>query len=222
MSAPAVAWEMPTTIIRRRKSTLAAQSDEAALLVRLRAGDEAAFVSLVDRHHDAMVRLASTFVASRALAEEVAQDTWLGVLRGIERFEGRASLRTWLLSILVNRARSTAVREARSIAIADPTPVLDRSRFDETGGWATPPEHWVEDAEERLGAAAIASRVRAALEELPARQRAVVMLRDVDGLDGDEVCEVLAISAGNMRVLLHRGRAALRQALEGPMTEVAP
>lgn len=210
---------MPTTTIRRRKSTPAPLPEEVALLARLRAGDEAAFVTLVDRHHDAMVRLASTFVASRALAEEVAQDTWLGLLRGIDRFEGRSSLRTWLLSILVNRARTTAVREARSIAIGDPTPALDRSRFDETGGWATPPEHWVEDAEERLGAAALASRLRVALDGLPARQRAVVMLRDVDGLDGDEVCTVLAISSGNMRVLLHRGRAALREAIEATMHE---
>jgi len=211
---------MPTTIIRRRKSSPAAHADEAGLLERLRGGDEAAFVTLVNRHHDAMVRLAATFVASRALAEEVVQDTWIGVLRGIDRFEGRSSLRTWLLSILVNRARTTAVRESRSVAIGDPTGVLDRSRFDETGGWATPPEHWIEDAEERLGAAALAARLREALQGLPARQRAVVMLRDVDGLDADEVCAVLAISAGNMRVLLHRGRAALREALASTMREV--
>jgi RNA polymerase sigma-70 factor, ECF subfamily len=188
--------------------------DDERLLERLRAGDEAAFGALVAAHHDAMLRLASNFVPSRAVAEEVVQDTWLGVLRGIDRFEGRSSLRTWLLAILVNRARTTGVREARSIAVGDATPAVDRARFDGSGAWSSPPEQWVEDAEERLGAAALAAHIHEALEQMPARQRAVVTLRDVDGLDSDEVCAVLSLSQANQRVLLHRGRSQLRRALE--------
>jgi RNA polymerase sigma-70 factor (ECF subfamily) len=191
--------------------------DDARFLERLRAGDEAAFVALVAKHHDAMLRLAFNFVSSRAVAEEVVQDTWLGVLRGIDRFEGRSSLRTWLLTILVNRARTTGVRESRSVAVADAEPAVDRARFDAGGAWSSPPEHWVEDAEERLGAAQLADHINAALEQMPPRQRAVVTLRDVDGLDSDEVCAVLAITQGNQRVLLHRGRSQLRQALETVM-----
>ena len=191
--------------------------DDARLLKRLRDGDEAAFVDLVARHHDAMVRLATTLLPSRAVAEETVQDTWLAVVRGLERFEGRSSLRTWLLAILFNRARSAQAREARSVAIGDAGPAVDRARFDGAGGWASPPEHWVEDAEDRLGAAELGGRIRDALAAMPARQRAVVMLRDIDGLRGDEVCEVLALSSANQRVLLHRGRSQLRQALENAL-----
>jgi RNA polymerase sigma-70 factor (ECF subfamily) len=188
--------------------------DDARLLERLRAGDEAAFIALVAGHHDAMLRLASSFVSSRAVAEEVVQDTWLGVLRGIDRFEGRSSLRTWLFAILVNRARTTGVREARSIALGDAAPAVDGARFDATGAWASPPDQWVEDAEDRLGAAELAGHLHAALGQMPPRQRAVVTLRDVDGLDSDEVCELLSLSQANQRVLLHRGRSQLRHALE--------
>jgi RNA polymerase sigma-70 factor (ECF subfamily) len=193
--------------------------DDARLLERLRSGDEAAFVTLVAGHQDAMLRLASTFVSSRAVAEEVVQDTWLGVVRGIDRFEGRSSLRTWLLAILVNRARTAGTREARSVAVGDAGPTVDRARFDASGGWSSPPEHWVEDAEQRLGAAELATHIHAALEQMPARQRAVVTLRDVDGLESDEVCELLSLSPGNQRVLLHRGRSQLRQALEAALGE---
>jgi RNA polymerase sigma-70 factor, ECF subfamily len=184
------------------------------LLEALRAGDEAAFVTLVARHHDAMLRLARTFVRSDAVAEEVVQDTWLGVLRGIDRFEGRSSLRTWLLAILVNRARSVGAREARTVAILDSEPAVDHSRFDTSGAWSVPPEHWVEEVENRLAAAELRGVLLAGLAALPDRQRAVVMLRDVDGLDSDEVCEVLSLTTGNERVLLHRARSRLRQALE--------
>jgi RNA polymerase sigma-70 factor, ECF subfamily len=192
---------------------------DARFLERLRAGDEAAFVTLVARHHDAMLRLARTFVSSQAVAEEVVQDTWLGVVRGIDRFEGRSSLRTWLFTILVNRARSAGTREARSVAIGDAGPAVDRARFDETGHWISPPERWVEDVEDRLGAAELAARIGAALAGMPPRQRAVVTLHDVDGLRGDEVCEVLELSPANQRVLLHRGRSHLRQALEDAFEE---
>jgi RNA polymerase sigma-70 factor, ECF subfamily len=202
---------------RRRRASAAgrdAAEQDAELVARLRAGDEQAFVELVARHHAAMLRLARTLVSSSAVAEEVVQDTWLSVLRGIEGFAGRSSLRTWLLRILVNRARSTGVRERRSVAVGDAGPAVDGSRFDSSGAWMAAPEHWVQDSEDRVLAQAMAASIHAALEELPVRQRQVVMLRDVDGLSTQEVCEVLDISAGNQRVLLHRGRSQLRQTLE--------
>jgi len=184
------------------------------LLQRLRAGDEQAFVVLVRRYHDSMIRLASSFVPSRAVAEEVVQDTWMGVLRGIGGFEGRSSFRTWMFRILVNRAKTAGARERRSVAIGDTGPAVDQSRFDEAGSWVAPPEQWIEDVDDRLQAGKLADRVRSAIEELPARQREVVTLRDVEGLSSDEVCHVLEITDGNQRVLLHRGRSRVRQVLE--------
>ena len=172
---------------------------------------------LVSRHHDPMLRLARTFVHSHAVAEEVVQETWLGVLRGIDRFEGRSALRTWLLAILVNRARTAGSREARSVAASGSegfVAAVDASRFDSAGAWSSPPEQWVDDVEERVGAEALRKQILAALAQMPARQRAVVMLRDVDGLRSDEVCQVLDLTPANERVLLHRGRSRLRQALE--------
>ncbi len=188
--------------------------EDAELVARLRAGEEQAFVALAARHHAAMLRLARSYVASQAIAEEVVQDTWLGVLRGLDGFAGRSSFQTWLLSILVNRARSTGVREQRSVAVGDAGPAVDRSRFDASGAWMSPPQHWIEDSEDRMLAQGLAERIQSALHELPERQREVVMLRDVDGLSGQEVCEVLQISEANQRVLLHRGRSRLRAALE--------
>jgi RNA polymerase sigma-70 factor (ECF subfamily) len=164
-----------------------------------------------------MLRLAHSFVSSTAVAEEVVQDTWLGVLRGIDGFEGRASFRTWLLRILVNRARSTGVHERRSVAVGDAGPVVDQSRFDTSGAWMSPPQHWIEDSEDRMQAQALAGEIHKTLGELPARQREVVVLRDVDGLTSNEVCDVLEISDANQRVLLHRGRSYIRQALETEM-----
>ncbi len=184
------------------------------LLQRLRASDEQAFVILVRRYHDPMLRLACGFVPSRAVAEEVVQDTWMGVLRGISGFEGRSSLRTWLFRILVNRARTAGERERRSVAIGDAGPAVDQSRFDDAGSWAAPPEQWIEDTDDRLRAGKLAGRIRSAIEELPARQREVVTLRDVEGLSSHEVCHVLEITDGNQRVLLHRGRSRVRQVLE--------
>jgi RNA polymerase sigma-70 factor (ECF subfamily) len=153
-------------------------------------------------------------VASQAVAEEVVQDTWLALLRGLDRFEERSSLRTWMFAILVNRARSTGVREARTVPVADAGPAVDASRFGPSGAWALPPEHWVEEAENRIDAAKLSQLLRGGLDGLPGRQREVVVLRDVEGLSSAEVCEVLAISEANQRVLLHRGRSKLRQALE--------
>ena len=192
----------------------AAPDADAELLLGLRAGEEDAFLALVARHHATMLRLACSFVPSRAVAEEVVQDTWLGVLKGLDGFAGRSSFRTWLLRILVNRAQSAGARERRSVAVGDAGPVVDASRFDASGAWMSPPRHWIEDSDDRLLAEGLAERIDAALLDLPARQREVVMLRDVEQLSPVEVCEVLAISEGNQRVLLHRGRSRLRQALE--------
>ena len=194
--------------------TLPAMEPDAELLSRLRARDEQAFVALVERYNGSMLRLALSFVPSRAVAEEVVQDTWLAVLRGLSRFEGRSSLKTWLFSILVNRARSTGVREQRSVPVADAGPVVDASRFGPNGAWSAPPERWIEAAESRVDARKLAGLLRLAIDGLPARQREVVLLRDVEGLSSAEVCAVLEISEGNQRVLLHRGRGKLRQVLE--------
>jgi RNA polymerase sigma-70 factor (ECF subfamily) len=161
-----------------------------------------------------MLRLALSFVSSRAVAEEVVQDTWLAVLRGLDRFEERSSLRTWLFTILANRARSTGVREARSVPVADAGPAVDAARFGPSGAWAVPPEHWAEEAENRIDAVKLSQLIRAGLDVLPPRQREVVLLRDVEELSSAEVCGVLAISEANQRVLLHRGRSRLRQLLE--------
>jgi RNA polymerase sigma-70 factor (ECF subfamily) len=196
---------------RRADSSAAAEADLAA---RARDGDEAAFVALAGRHQSSMLRLASTFVPSTAIAEEVVQDTWIAVLRGIDGFDGRASFRTWLLAILVNRAKSTGMSEARSLPIGDAGPAVDGSRFDASGAWAAPPRHWIEESEDRLLASGLRPRLESALRRLPPRQRAIVILRDVDGLTSDEVCRVLEISAGNQRVLLHRARSHLRAAVE--------
>ena len=196
---------------RRPDPTVAA---EAELVTRARDGEEAAFVALAERHQATMLRLAAAFVPSPAVAEEVVQDTWVAVLRGIDGFAGRSSFKTWLLAILVNRTKSAGMSEARSLPIGDAGPAVDRSRFDAGGAWASPPHHWVEESEDRLIAAGLRTRLESALRRLPSRQRAIVILRDVEGLDSDEVCGILDITAGNQRVLLHRARGQLRAAVE--------
>jgi RNA polymerase sigma-70 factor, ECF subfamily len=193
---------------------------DGELLLRLRSGDEGAFVSLVERYQEQMLRLAVSFVPSHAVAEEVVQDTWLAMLHGLEAFEGRSSLKTWLFTILVNRARTTGTREQRTVPVADPEPAVDPARFDASGGWSDPPEHWIEAAEERVEAGKLAGRIRIMIDELPARQREVVILRDVEQMTSEDVCAVLAISEGNQRVLLHRGRSRLRQQFEDEFREV--
>jgi RNA polymerase sigma-70 factor, ECF subfamily len=190
------------------------------LILRLRSGDERAFVSLVERYQEQMLRLAVSFVPSRAVAEEVVQDTWLAMLRGLQAFEGRSSLKTWLFTILVNRARTTGTREQRTIPVPDPEPAVDPARFDASGGWSDPPGHWIEAAEGRVEAGKLAGRIRIMIDELPARQREVVILRDVEQMTSEDVCAVLAISEGNQRVLLHRGRSRLRQQFEDEFREV--
>lgn len=193
--------------------------DELELLERLRAGDEQAFATLVRRHHADMVRLASTYVPNRAVAEEVVQESWLGVVRGIERFEGRSALRTWLYSIVVNRARSAGVREHRETPTDFSGTTEPAERFQPDGRWVEPPTPWTEQIEDRLTAAALLTRVRECLPQLPDGQRQVVTLRDLDGLTPDETCTVLGITEANQRVLLHRGRARLRGLLDSELRE---
>jgi RNA polymerase sigma-70 factor (ECF subfamily) len=162
-----------------------------------------------------MVRLAQTFVPSRAVAEEVAQETWLAVLKGIDSFEGRSSLKTWIFHILANRARSTGVREQRTVPVdVGDEGSVDRRRFDEVGAWSAPPAHWSDGIVEKLSSGAFLARVQDALSQLPDSQRAVVTLRDLDGLSSKEVCDVLEISEANQRVLLHRGRSRIRATFE--------
>jgi RNA polymerase sigma-70 factor, ECF subfamily len=191
---------------------------DAALLERLRAGDEDAFMELVERYHAALVRLAQSFVSTRAVAEEVAQETWVGVLNGIDRFEGRASLKTWIFTILVNRARTRGAREARSVPFSSleraDEPSVDPDRFVDAGAWSSPPRRWEGEPVERLLAGEAREVIDAAIDELPPVQRQVITLRDVEGLPADQVCDVLDLSDGNQRVLLHRARGKVRQALE--------
>lgn len=185
--------------------------DEAVLVERLRAGDEGAFASLVREYHRPLLRVASSVVGSPSVAAEVVQDTWLAVVRGVERFEGRSTLKTWLFHILLNRARTAAVRERRSDTV-DVDSLADR--FDGDGAWAVPPEPWSERVDDRLVAQHLAPKVHALIERLPANLRQVVLLRDVEDLSAAEVSSLLGISDGNQRVLLHRARARVRAGLE--------
>ena len=183
--------------------------DDLELVGRLRAGDETAFVELVCRYQPRLLRLAEATVHSRAVAEEVCQETWLAVVRGLGRFEGRSSFRTWLFHILLNRARSSAGREQRA-----GRPEADvGERFDDAGAWAAPPVPWSERVDDRLVAERLAPRVHQLLTTLPEHQRQVVVLRDVEGLAPHDVSSLLGITDGNQRVLLHRGRARLRASL---------
>jgi len=194
--------------------------DDGALIARLIAGEASAFGELVDRYHVRMGRMAMGFVADRTVAEEVVQDTWLAVMTGLDGFEGRSSLGTWIYRILANRARTRAVRERRSV----PFSALESDgsddaglggRFDEVGHWSAPPRTWEVEDPERLCLRREAMEVLGrALDALPANQRLVVMLRDVEGLDADEVCNILEVTETNQRVLLHRARTKLRSVLE--------
>jgi RNA polymerase sigma-70 factor (ECF subfamily) len=194
-------------------------AEEVELVDRLRAGDEAAFVTLVRRHHPALIRVASAYVPSREIAEEVVQEAWLGVLQGIDRFEGRSSLKTWLYRIVVNRARTAGVREHRETPADLSAPVVPAARFGPDGTWVEPPAPWTEAVEDRVTAGALVPRIREILKELPALQAHVVELRDMDGLTAAETCELLGISESNQRVLLHRGRSKLRAALDAELRE---
>lgn len=186
---------------------------DTTLLDALRAGDDAAFASLVSKYHQRLLRFAESMVPNRAVAEEVVQDTWLGVVRGIDRFEGRSTVKTWLFHILANRARSAGAREARSVPLGDP---LD-GRFTAAGEWSRPPEPWSDAVDSRVVADELASRIKRCLPQLPAGQRQVLVLRDIEGLEPAEVCALLGISAGNQRVRLHRARTQVRSMLEAEL-----
>jgi RNA polymerase sigma-70 factor (ECF subfamily) len=189
--------------------------DDEELVVRLRAGDEAAFVSLVNRFHAPMLRFASTFVPSRSVAEEVVQESWLGVVRGIDRFEGRSTLRTWLFSIVANSARRAGARERRQVPVDfDDERVVPDQRFGGRGEWISPPVPWADDAVDRIAAGQVVESIQGCFDSLPPAQRQAVLLRDFEGLPSSEVCQMLGISEGNLRVLLHRGRARVRNLLE--------
>lgn len=188
--------------------------EEIVLVERLRAGDEQAFSELVERLHPAMVRLAMTRVRTRAVAEEVAQDAWLGLLRGIDTFEGRSSLRSWLFRIVINRAISSGIRERTHLPVHDHELEHRDGRFSQDGWWVTPPLHWADEVLDRITAPTLVERVHEVIAELPEAQRQVVTLRDVEGLTSAEVCRILDITESNQRVLLHRGRTRIRAALE--------
>ncbi len=194
--------------------------DESELIAALRAGDEDAFARLVSEWSRPLLRLARSFVSTEASAEEVLQDTWLAVIKGLDRFEGRSSLRTWVYRILVNTAKSRGVREHKTVPWSalspeDSGPSLDPALFDQEGGWRAAPAPWPEAAavEGSVLAGEVRRELRAVLDTLPERQRVVLTLRDVLGHTSDEVCRLLEISQANQRVLLHRARTSARLAI---------
>lgn len=198
-------------------------SSEEALLFRLRSGDASAFAGLVDTLHPRLLEFARTFTWSRDLAEDIAQETWLGVIRGLKNFQGRSSLRTWIFSILVRRARTMTARQARRWEVPMPG---EESRTDgpsaewepgrgRVGLWDERLVPWgLEDPASVFQRAEALAVIRQALNALPARQRQVVLLRDVEDVAAEDVCNILAITGTNLRVLLHRGRARVRRALD--------
>lgn len=195
-------------------------AERVAALLR---GDRATFVALVDQHHDTMLRVATAIVGARSVAEEVVQETWLAILDGLSRFEGRSSLRTWMFRILVNRARTRASREGRSVPFSafgtEGDEAVDADRFDDRGCWRTPPDRWSVTPERLVENRELVDYVEAALETLPERQRTVLLLRDVRGWTSDEVRNALDLSETNQRVLLHRARAKVRAVLEQHLRE---
>ncbi len=215
-----------TSLPRAQTLDYAAPPEDMRLVEALRAGDEQVFSSLVAEHGATMLRVASLYVRDRAVAEEVVQDAWLGVLKGIDRFEVRASFKTWLLRILTNTARTHAQREGRSIpfsAVAgfedDREPSVDPDRFLPEGErwashWVSSPRRFDELPESRLLSAETFALTQAAIEALPDVQRVVITMRDIAGFSAEEVCSELELTGGNQRVLLHRGRTRVRRALE--------
>jgi RNA polymerase sigma-70 factor, ECF subfamily len=198
-------------------------AQDARLLEGLRAGDEAAFVGLMREYGAGMLRVAMMYVSSRAVAEEVVQEAWLGVLKGIGRFEGRSSLKTWLFRIVANTAKTRGIRESRSIPFsslgddASDEPTVDPERFLGSGErfpghWAVPPQAWAPEG--RLLSQEALAVIEREIDRLPPAQRAVITMRDVQGFTSEEVCNALDVTETNQRVLLHRARARVRAALE--------
>jgi RNA polymerase sigma-70 factor (ECF subfamily) len=203
-----------------------ATPEDLQLVLALRAGNEVAFMMLVERYGPAMLRLARMYVPTRAIAEDVVQEAWLGVLKGLDGFQGRSSLRTWIFRILVNTAKTRGQRESRSIPFsslwaADPEfePAVEPERFRPAGdqwpnSWLDKPTSWEGVPEDRLLSQETFDRIRESIDLLPPNQREVIRLRDVLGWSSEEVCDALDISATNQRVLLHRARSKVRAALE--------
>jgi RNA polymerase sigma-70 factor, ECF subfamily len=199
---------------------------ENTLLARLRCGDEEAFDELVNQHHSALIRMARGYVSDREVAEEVVQDTWMAVIESLNRFEGRSSLRTWVCGILIHKAKDRGVREKRHTTFSafesyddDNDEAVDPSRFQQTGEWAGhwafPPQPWDDQTPEKLLASQQAvNAMQRAIEALPATLKEVLILRDVEGVDAKEVCEMLKISETNLYVRLHRARERVRAAVE--------
>jgi RNA polymerase sigma-70 factor (ECF subfamily) len=212
--------------LEQEQRSAAAAAEEAELIARLRSGDELAFGSLVDSYHGTMLAVARRYVKTRDVAEEVVQEAWLGVLNGLDRFEGRSSLKTWILRILVNTAMTRGGREARSVPFSSLEPAegegataVEPDRFRPpgeafAGHWNRYPGDWSSLPEEGLMGRETLDVVKRAIEELPDSQRTVIAMRDVAGCSAEEVCEALDLSAGNQRVLLHRARSSVRAALE--------
>jgi RNA polymerase sigma-70 factor, ECF subfamily len=202
----------------------AASAEEMELLAKLRAGDERAFETLVNRHYSTMLAVAQTYVSSRAVAEEVVQEAWLGVLKGLDGFEGRSALATWIMRIVVNIATTRGGREARSIPYASLAGESDEHSVEPErfrgatdgfpGHWRAYPADWRRLPEDRLAERETLRAAVEAIAQLPAAQRAVITMRDVQGCPAEEVCDVLGVSDGNQRVLLHRARSRVRAALE--------
>jgi len=201
-----------------------ATADDQRVIDGLRAGDERVFAELVDHYHASLIRAAMRYVPSRAVAEEVVQETWIGVIEGIDRFEGRSTLKTWLYRILIYRARARGERERRTTPFSaleddESTPSVPTERFRGSdalwaGHWATPPKRWDGDAEARLLAGEAEGVLNATIAGLPPGQREVITLRDIAQFTAAEVCDLLGITEANQRVLLHRGRSRVRLALE--------
>ena len=195
--------------------------DDVALVDALRQRDERAFALLVGRYHAALLRLALMYVATKEQAEDVVAETWLGVLNGIDKFEGRSSLKTWIFRILVNRAKTKGVRERRSVPFSslegdgdEDQPSVDPARFGETGAWSAPPQSWESIPEDRLLSSETRMVIDDAIAGLPDLQRAVITLRDVQGFSAEEARDLLDLSEVNQRVLLHRARSKVRARLE--------
>ena len=203
-------------------------ADEKILVEALRNRDEAAFRGVVQQYHPSLVRVARTFVPTTAIAEEVAQDTWLAVIKGLPGFEGRSSFKTWLFRILINQARTRGERESRTVPVStlidDDEPSVAASRFhgsnhQSPGHWRSDLSDWGELPESVLLSSETRSIIVAAIATLPAAQREVITLRDIEGLDPMEVCSLLGLTEGNQRVRLHRARSKVRSILETHLDE---
>jgi RNA polymerase sigma-70 factor (ECF subfamily) len=196
--------------------------DAPEFLARLRHGEDAAYRALIRRFHGSLIGVATSIIGSRAQAEEVVQDAWLAVFSGIGGFEGRSSVVTWLFSIVLNRARTRATREGRLVglpALMEGTPpggrAVDVTEFKPDGHWIEAPRLWDQlDPERVIGGRQLWDHVMAAIDRLPAGQRAVIILRDIEGCDAEEACTLLNLTAENQRVLLHRARGRVRQAID--------